>query len=260
MMGGALGGIEAMYLPNEGAGFWPLISMGAILGGTMRSPFTSIVFAFELTHDANVFLPLLVGSMIAHAFTVLTLNRSILTEKIARRGYHLSREYAVDPLELLYVREVMRSDVSTFPEATPVGEVLRSPEISFWQWQHLLPVLGPDRTLAGIFTSGDLDQWVGQRDSMDSTKAVRELARRNIVSASPDEPLRAAVHRMAENGITRLPVLETGTQKFLGILSLDDLLKARSRHLEEERRREQVLRLPYLEGLRPVSSGRAKSQ
>ena len=36
MMGGALGGLEAMFLPNEGAGFWPLISMGAILGGTMR--------------------------------------------------------------------------------------------------------------------------------------------------------------------------------------------------------------------------------
>ena len=66
MMGGALGGLEAMFLPNEGAGFWPLISMGAILGGTMRSPFTGIVFAMELTHDMNVILPLLVASVIAH--------------------------------------------------------------------------------------------------------------------------------------------------------------------------------------------------
>src|SRR5207302_1680353 len=96
MMGGALGGLGAMFLPYEGAGFWQLISMGAILGGTMRSPFTSVVFAFELTHDASVFLPLLVASVVAHAFTVLTLKRSILTEKVARRGYHLSREYAVD--------------------------------------------------------------------------------------------------------------------------------------------------------------------
>jgi chloride channel protein, CIC family len=100
-----------MFLPNEGAGFWPLISMGAVLGGTLRSPFTSIVFAFELTHDGNVFLPLLVGSVIAHGFTVLTLKRSILTEKVSRRGYHLSREYAVDPLEILFVREVMRTKV-----------------------------------------------------------------------------------------------------------------------------------------------------
>jgi CIC family chloride channel protein len=227
--------------------------MGAILGGTMRSPFTSIVFAFELTHDANVFLPLLVGSIISHAFTVLTLKRSILTEKIARRGYHLSREYSVDPLELLYVREVMHTDASTVAESTPVGEALRSPEISYWQWQHLLPVLAPDGTLSGIVTSGDLHQWIAQKDAVDSRNTLRDVARKNIVSASPDEPLRAAVHRMAENGITRLPVVEAETQRFLGILSLDDLLKARSRHLEEERRREQVLRFPYLEGVRPVS-------
>ena len=47
MMGGALGGLEAMFLPHEGAGFWPLVSMGAILGGTMRSPFTGVIFALS---------------------------------------------------------------------------------------------------------------------------------------------------------------------------------------------------------------------
>src|SRR5439155_23664761 len=84
---------------------------------------TSIVFAFELTHDANVFLPLLVGSVIAHGFTVLTLKRSILTEKVARRGYHLSREYAVDPLEILFVREVMRTNVVGLPAGFTVQEM-----------------------------------------------------------------------------------------------------------------------------------------
>ena len=87
MIGGAVGGVEAMFLPNEGSGFWPLISMGAILGGTMRCPFTGIVFAMELTHDMNGLLPLLVASVIAYGFTALLLKRSILTEKIARRGY-----------------------------------------------------------------------------------------------------------------------------------------------------------------------------
>src|ERR1700685_687007 len=137
MMGSALGGLEAMFLPNEGAGFWPLISMGAVLGGTMRSPFTSIVFAFELTHDGNVFLPLLVGSVIAHAFTVLTLKRSILTEKVARRGYHLSREYAVDPLEILFVREVMRTKVVVLSAASTLGEIAHSLRADHRQEQRL---------------------------------------------------------------------------------------------------------------------------
>src|SRR5271157_4412194 len=123
MMGGALGGLEAMILPHEGAGFWPLISMAAILGGTMRSPFTGIVFALELTHDINLLLPLTVAAFLAHGFTTLTLKRSILTEKVARRGFHLSREYAVDPLEILFVREVMRAKVAVLPASSTLGEI-----------------------------------------------------------------------------------------------------------------------------------------
>jgi CIC family chloride channel protein len=121
LMGGALGAAEAMVFPNLGPGFWPMVSMGAILGGTMRSPFTGVVFLVELTHDVNMLLPLLVAVTIAHTLTVLVLKRSILTEKLARRGYHLSREYAIDPLEILFVRDVMvpRPGDSVVPAGLP---------------------------------------------------------------------------------------------------------------------------------------------
>jgi H+/Cl- antiporter ClcA len=107
MMGGALGALATPILPAEGAGFWPLVCMAAMLGGTMRAPFTAVIFGLELTHDFNSLVPLLLASVVAHAFTVLVLKRSILTEKVARRGVHLSREYGVDPLEILLVRDVM---------------------------------------------------------------------------------------------------------------------------------------------------------
>ncbi|HEY7270265.1 MAG TPA: chloride channel protein, partial [Dehalococcoidia bacterium] len=89
MMGGALGGILALVLPDNGVGFWPLVCMAAVLGGTMRSPFTAVIFAIELTHDFNMIVPLLAAVIVAHGFTVLTLKRSILTEKVSRRGFHL---------------------------------------------------------------------------------------------------------------------------------------------------------------------------
>src|ERR1700681_233054 len=246
MMGGALGGLEAMFLPNEGAGFWPLISMGAILGGTMRSPFTSIVFAFELTHDANVFLPLLVGSVIAHAFTVLTLKRSILTEKVARRGYHLSREYAVDPLEILFAREVMRTAIAVLPAASTIAQIRASLNSDHRQKQRLLPVVDADGTLAGVLTRKDIRDRVDQEGDAALRRTLNEVARTNASEVYSDEPLRVVVYRMAETGFTRMPVVDRASRKFLGLISLDDLLKARARHLEEERRRERTLKLRFL--------------
>ena len=245
MMGGALGGLEAMFLPNEGAGFWPLISMGAILGGTMRSPFTSIVFAFELTHDANVFLPLLVGSVIAHAFTVLTLKRSILTEKVARRGYHVSREYAVDPLEILFAHEVMRTSIAVLPATSTIAQIQASLNSDHRQKQRLLPVVNADGTLAGVLTRKDIRDRIDQEGDAALRRNLREVARTNTSDVYSDEPLRVVVYRMAETGFTRMPVVDRASGKFLGLISLDDLLKARARHLEEERRRERTLKLRF---------------
>jgi chloride channel protein, CIC family len=246
MMGGALGGLEAMFLPFEGVGFWPLVSMGAVLGGTMRSPFTSIVFAFELTHDANVFLPLLVGSVVAHAFTVLTLKRSILTEKVARRGYHLSREYAVDPLEILFVREVMRNKVVVLPAASILGEMQSSLRGDDRQQQRLLPVVNAGGQLIGVLTRRDIRERLEKEGNAALQRSLGELVRTETSETYPDEPLRVVVYRMAEKGFTRMPVVDRETRQFLGLVSLDDLLKARARHLEEERRRERPLQLRFL--------------
>ena len=106
MMGGALGGVEAMFLPTVGTGFWPLISMGAILGGTMRSPFTGIVF-LRWKPDARLQRAALTVDreciVCLWGDPVLLLKRSILTEKLSRRELSSgSREYSVDPLEILF--------------------------------------------------------------------------------------------------------------------------------------------------------------
>jgi len=70
---------------------------------------------------------------------------------------------------------------------------------------------------------------------------------RDPVVAHPDEPLRAVVFRMAETGLTRFPVVDSGTGQLAGMISLHDLLLARVRNLNEERQRERVLqlRLPF---------------
>jgi H+/Cl- antiporter ClcA len=241
MMGGALGGVESWFFPGEGAGFWPLVSMGAILGGTMRSPLTGIVFALELTHDVNMLLPLLVAVTIAHGFTVLVLRRSILTEKVARRGFHMSREYAVDPLEILFVREVMRTSVAALAAGAPFDTLAHSLRGDHSRGrQRLYPVVGDKQQLMGVVTREDLQALVDAAPG-DAAAQLASIVRGGPVVAHPDETLRMVVYRMAETGLTRFPVVERNGHKLVGMIALTDLLKARALTLDAEQRRERVL-------------------
>jgi CBS domain-containing protein len=223
--------------------------MGAILGGTMRSPFTGIVFALELTHDINMLLPLMVACFLAHLFTVLTLKRSILTEKISRRGYHLSREYSLDPFEILFVKEVMATNVVALPGDATVDdarELIRSPERP--RGQYLFPVIDGKGELLGVLTRTRLTELFDQAPGMAGSLNLADIAVKDTVVAYADEPLRVVVHRMAESGFTRLPVLDPQSdRRLVGMISLDGLLRARSQNLSEERARERVLhiRLPF---------------
>jgi len=246
MMGGALGGVEAMVFPSEGVGFWPLVSMGAILGGTMRSPFTGVVFALELTHDVNMLLPLLVAVTIAHGFTVLVLRRSILTEKVARRGFHLSREYSVDPLEILFAREVMRPDIVALPAGAAFDALSRSLRVDPEKGpQRLYPVVDETLNLVGVVTRVDLQRHVDAAPG-DGGAQLEAIVRTTPIVAHPDEPLRVIVHRMAETALTRFPVVTRGPAgRLVGMIALEDLLKARALNLDAERRRERHLRVRF---------------
>jgi H+/Cl- antiporter ClcA/CBS domain-containing protein len=247
MMGAALGGVEGMVLPNEGGGFWPLVSMGAVLGGTMRVPFTAVMFTLELTHDVNMLLPLLVAVALAYGTTVMLMSRSILTEKIARRGYHLSREYAIDPLEILFVREVMRTDTTALPLGASITELESQLVPRGQRVQHLFPVLDAEGRLAGVITRRDLRHAFQLKRTDGKGQRLDELLRAEPVLAYADEPLRVVVNRMAETGFTRFPVVERNdSRKLLGTVSLNDLLHARVLNLEGERRRERILRVPRI--------------
>ncbi|HEX2330871.1 MAG TPA: chloride channel protein [Candidatus Angelobacter sp.] len=253
MMGGSLGALEALFLPNQGMGFWPLISMGAILSGALGAPLTGVIFAFELTSDYHSIFPLLIACMAAHAFTALTLPRSILTEKLSRRGQHLTREYVVDPMEVLAVQDVMRTSISAFPAESTLAEVRNAvdhPENG--RGQRVYPVIDRERRLVGVVTRGDLANTISNLTPSE-VKQLRlaDLVGKEPLVAYPEEPLRVVVNRMATTQLTRFPVVKQGNDpELLGMVAIEDLLRARELSMEEEHHRERVLRLRIPASLR----------
>ena len=248
IMGAALGGVIGHVLPGASPGVWALVGLAGALGGVTRSPFTAIVFAFELTHDVNSLLVLLVAATLAHLVSVLVLKRSILTEKVARRGFHVMREYAVDPLEATFVREVMDVDVYSVRPDQRLAEIYLSlGEGTPARRQRLYPVLDSDGRFVGVLpwsvilaSKGSPDLRAG--DGMSSSTTV----------AYPDEILRSVADRMALMGVGAMPVVARGDEHHIeGLITQFDLMHARQRLLEEERHAERVLNLRAMTGRRP---------
>ncbi|MCG5078288.1 chloride channel protein [Paraburkholderia tagetis] len=239
MMGAGVGALAGPYMPGSEPAVWPLIFMAAALGGMMRAPVMAAVFAFELTGDVNALLPLLASAAVAYGFTVLLMRRSILTEKIARRGYHIYREYSIDPLERHYVEEVMTKGVQTIDARVTVGDVLRS-HFGTQQKFRAFPVVA-DGVLVGMVDRALLDSMPpGKADTPISelfTQAPPEIA-------LPGETCRNVAARLAITGLDRVPVVDDEkTRRLLGIVSRHDLVKPSLSVFTEERERERFRRV-----------------
>jgi hypothetical protein len=224
MVGAALGALEARILP-EGAAFWAAIGMAAVMGGTMRAPLTAVIFAVELTHDLNLLVPLLIGVASSFCLTVLIMKRSILTEKISRRGFHLSSEYSVDPLELQLVRDAMQPIPKIAPTAGEADLIKALKEHENGPFVVGERVVSAEAVQAVL--RGEL-RWPAIVEGLDG--AVPAVA-------YTYEPLRVIAHRMASTGLRRLPVIDPVTSAPCGVITLEHLLGARARSNDAETQR-----------------------
>jgi H+/Cl- antiporter ClcA/CBS domain-containing protein len=243
MMGGALGMLFGVVVPVGEAPLWALIGMAAMMGGTMRSPLTAIVFALELTHNLNALLPLAVACTLAHATTVLLLRRSILTEKVARRGHHVMREYVVDPFETMRVSEIMAKPVDSLPVEMPIGEVVSfftAPDAPAHHKSY--PVIDTDRQLIGMVARSDVLRWTVKGWS--AGESLRDLVgNQEVVVGYDDELVGQLADRMAAADVGRVPILRRGDDALVGLVARRDLLQVRANRLRQEYEREVLIRL-----------------
>jgi CBS domain-containing protein len=246
MLGGALGAIEGHWLPG-GAGYWALIGMAAMMSGTMRAPLTGSLFACELTGDFAALPALLAASGAAYTVTVLLLKRSILTEKIARRGLHLTREYSVDLFRLMRVRDVMATPVDTLPAAMTVKAA-----VGFFtdatKRHKSYPVVDEAGRVLGLAARAEILLWMTQ-DGPDSRTLGEAVSGQALLTGHPDELVGELVERMVERDLGRVPVLDE-TGRLVGLVTRKDLLRVHARQRALECDREAA----------PLFAGRAKAE
>jgi CBS domain-containing protein len=179
------------------------------------------------------------------------MKRSILTEKIARRGYHVSQEYSIDPLERLSVSDAMAPAVISVPASLPIKDLMLKYFLGGPSQKHQgYPVVDDEGRLMGVVTKSDLlDEWmatmlsgVDPRTAEPGAIITYDLVVREPITAFSWESCRTAAERMARMGVGRLPVVHSDDpMHVVGIITRSDLLKSRARQADEEQRRERFL-------------------
>jgi CBS domain-containing protein len=245
MLGAGLGTVLSHVLPGGEPALWPLVCMAATLGATLGAPLTAIVFAFGLTHDSNALLPLLAATLVAHGFATVVMRRSIMTEKIARRGYHIYREYGVDPLERHYVDEVMSRSVETIDANLSVSEALTT-FFGSTQTHRAYPVVR-DGVVIGVIDRAALERFGGEGVAPAADARLADVLSGSApVVALSDETCRLVASRLAVHGLERLPVVaDRETLRLVGIVSRSDLVKPSLAYFEEEHKRERFRRVTF---------------
>ncbi len=89
----------------------------------------------------------------------------------------------------------------------------------------LLPVLGESRRLAGVLSERDIARAVARTGGEIGKLRVRDLMSTEVVTAHPEDPLKAAMELMERRHIRHLPVVEADG-RLVGILSQRDVLES----------------------------------
>jgi len=248
IFGGALGWLIGLVLPGD-PGFWALLGMAAMMGGTMRAPLTGTFFAMELTGDVSILMPLLAATVSAYAVTVLLLRRSILTEKIARRGQHITREYGIDPFEYTRARDIMIGEVDTLPADMTV-EAASTFFAETARTHRVYPVVDAEGLVKGLVSRGDALRWQQDR-TPDKQTLDDHVSDTSVPVAHPDDTIGYVADLMLAADVGRIPIVDPQTGRLQGLLARKDLLRLRhaANALENERK-------PYL-GPKKADAGKA---
>jgi H+/Cl- antiporter ClcA len=229
IIGGCAGFLIGQDLPGN-PGFWAMIGMAGVMSGTMRAPMTGALFAAELTNHLSALPETIAAGTAAYAISVLVMKRSILTEKIARRGRHVLREYTVDPLEFLQASQLMTADPATLPAGMTLADAIHF--FGADAEHRSYPVVDERGRLVGLVSRTDALRWqVHERPEGTLGEVLSDAATRYVF---PDTPTAAVADMMVETGVGRVPVVEPDSRRVIGIISRQDLLKVRQRHKDSE--------------------------
>ncbi len=253
-IGGGLGATLTAFslniFPNSGIDIRmaALVGMAALFAGSSRAILTSIIFAFETTQQPSAILPLLAGCSASYLVSLLLMKQTIMTEKISRRGIRVPTDYTADHLDQALVKHFYTKDVISVNTNENIGKI-RQRFNDGKLFHHTLPVVDNENKTIGIITKREIMNLAENEDSL-----AKDIISKPLVALTEDNTIKEAADLMAEFEVHSIPVVEDiNSMKLCGIISRNDILKARKKKIEEAKQFERTIKFSV-----PLSKKTAK--
>ena len=230
MLGGLFAGVSHFFFPEIIAGptmsAFVVVGMAAFFAGAAKVPIAAILMISEMAGSYSLLVPLMLTSVVAYAlsggWTIYEKQVKTRKESPAHR-----REFMVDLLEGIRVKDAYIEDVQTISADTTVKEALyfvdRTGHISY-------PVVDKEGRMVGITSLMDLEK---QREEGSVYRKVSLMCTKEVLVAYPDEFLEDALHKMDIYHVGRLPVVkgrsEEENKELVGIISRADIIREHCR-------------------------------
>jgi chloride channel protein, CIC family len=228
MAGGLFQRLSSLVIPGLTGprGSYALVGLGAFLAGTTHAPLTALFLLWEMTHSDTIALP----SMIA-TITALVVARAIESESIdefrlARAGKKLQIGRDRLALTLIPVSAVVTKNVTIVHENTSLAEVLRTAGETA---QSTLPVVSSEGEWEGTIVVRDLLSMISGGQELGPLVNAFDICNAHAPTVTLDANLDEASQLMEHNGLDEIPVVERGTNRFLGMVTSAHIAQALNR-------------------------------
>jgi CIC family chloride channel protein len=117
-----------LALPNITVPAFAMIGMAAMVGGGTGAAMTAIVMIFEMTHDYDIVMPMIIAVAVSIGIRRMLSEENIYTIKLAGRKHYIPKAMHANMFLIRQAREVMEKDFQLLPRSTGFDEFLRMPE------------------------------------------------------------------------------------------------------------------------------------
>ena len=205
-------GVVDQSLPLSHKNF-ALLGMAGVMAGVMHAPLMAIFLTAEMTGGYELFLPLLIVSVVSYLTSRIILPYGIYARRLAKRGELLTHHKDKSVLTLLKIDNVIETD---FTPVHPTMSLKEMVDVIAHSSRNLFPVTDDQGRLLGVVLLDDI------RNIMFRPDLYRRIFVERFMSVPPAKievgtPMEQVMKLFEETNAWNLPVVEN--EKYVGFVS-----------------------------------------